>query len=624
MTPTVRSVDQVTILIPAHGAAGKLRVCLQSLAQHVSSGCPVLVLDDATPDSSIADCCRQLALPNVSYLRSETNRGFVATCNWGITQAQPGSDILLLNSDTEVTAGFLDEMLRVLYLHERHAAVCPRSNSATIFSIPVGTHTCSPRESFAIWQDLKSDLPEYTIMPTAVGFCMLIKAEVLQRFGLFDEIYSPGYNEENDFVCRINRYGYSALAANHAFVYHYESSTFGVRRKTLEAEHALVLNGRYPEYQPKVSNYLNFELDPLETFAILRRAHRPSLFYDLFHLPAKYTGSSEFALSLLRELHTQTEGEWDLYVGVSEEARFFASELHGYELFADLPGANKVFDVAFKPAQIFTWDEFKRMNRLAPRLSFVLQDIIAVRSDILAYPDRRTIFLQTVQLADQIITISDFTRTDFEAFFQLPLASQTIYHGTNVGLTPGEAMPGEFVLVIGNKFVHKGVREAVPHLTQAGPVKILGGDPPSGILPRNIHWLESGQLTRSHIRELYAKASVLVYPSFYEGFGLPIIEGLALGKPVVALDNQLNRELAATLNSDRLTLIQTFTQLQSAIETVQKTSAIALLPLNMRRWSGVATDYAASLRALMNQPQNPAKLRARGLFLRTLQAASHL
>lgn len=614
----------VAILIPAFGAADKLRVCLRSLATSVSPDCAIFVLDDGTPDTSVADCCRHESLPNLTYLRSDTNRGFVATCNWGLTQAPGDSDILLLNSDTEVTPGFLEEMTRVLYLHERHAAVCPRSNNATIFSVPPGRHDCTPQESFAIWQSLKADLPEYTMMPTAVGFCLLIKGEVLDRFGLFDEIYSPGYNEENDFVCRINRYGYSAVAANHAFVFHYESSTFGTRRETLEAEHALILNARYPEYQPKVSNYVQFEIDPLERFAIRRGRRRPSLFYDLFHLPPRYTGSSEFALSLLREIHTQTEDEWDLYVGVSEEARFFASELHGYQLFDDGPGASRTFDLAFKPAQVFTWAEFKRMHRLAPRISFVLQDIIAVRSDILAYPARRTIFLETVQMADQVITISDFTRSDFEAYFQVELDSQTIHHGTNAGITPAEGMAGEFVLVVGNNFAHKGVREVLPYLAQLGPVKVLGGQPPSDTLPANVIWLQSGQLTRNLIRELYAKASVLVYPSYYEGFGLPIVEGLALGKPVIALDNELNRELASTLNNGRLTLIQTFRGLQEAVAISLHSGAAPPLPLPVRRWKDVAREYVSALRGLMNQPQNAARLRARSRFMRTLHAADHL
>ena len=484
----------------------------------------------------------------------------------------------------------------------------------------------SPDESFTIWQDIRGDLPDFGVMPTAVGFCMLVKASVLEKFGLFDEIYSPGYNEENDFVCRINLYGYSAVVANKAFVYHYESSTFGPRRRALEAEHHKILIERYPEYRKKISNYLEFEVDPLEAFSILRRKHRPRVLYDLFHLPAKYSGSSEFALNLLRDLYTQTQDEWELFVGVSEEARFFSGELNGYRLFDDRPSAELLFDLAFKPAQIFTWAEFKRMNRLSPRLSFVLQDIIAVRCDYLAYPDRKTVFSKTIELADQVLTISEFTRADAETYFGFPLVSQTIHHGTNAGLTPPESMKGEYVLLVGNSFAHKGVKDAVRYLTEVGPVRVLGGDKPTDGVPDNIEWVASGKLTRGFMRELYAKASILVYPSYYEGFGLPIIEGLALGKPVVALDNDLNRELAASLKDENLTLVRSLRDLKDVVAKKLRMSngKVAHLPLNVRRWSDVAQEYVLALSHLLAEPPNAAKMRARSQLIRVLNAAGHL
>ena len=88
-------------------------------------------------------------------------------------------------------------------------------------------------------------------MPTAVGFCMLIKNVVLRQLGVFDPVYSPGYNEENDFVCRINRHGYSAVSAHHAFVFHDESSSFGPRRKALDQRNRQVLDTRYPDTHAK-------------------------------------------------------------------------------------------------------------------------------------------------------------------------------------------------------------------------------------------------------------------------------------------------------------------------------------------------------------------------------------
>ena len=239
---------RTAILIPAYGAALQLRTCLASLSQFAPADCTISVLDDATPDDSIRQVCEEAApsLPQLHYVSSQVNRGFVNSCNWGAENLrEPEDDLLLLNSNTEVTAGFLEELRAVLYLHERHGVVSPRSNSATIFSIP-----------HLAWTELRNILPRYQIMPTAARFCMLIKAEILKHFGLFDEIYSAGCDEENDFVCRINRYGYSALAANRAYVFCHESSSLGPRRAALEENRSQILQFRYPEYERKVADYL--------------------------------------------------------------------------------------------------------------------------------------------------------------------------------------------------------------------------------------------------------------------------------------------------------------------------------------------------------------------------------
>ncbi len=627
MSKNSPSTKNVSILIPAYGAADKLAVCLRSLREHAPGDCHVFVLDDGTPDSSISRCCTENAFANLTYLRSDENRGFVVTCNWGWSEVAPrGQDILLLNSDTKVTAGFLEEMLRVLYLHERHGTVCPRSNNATIYSVPIDIAGITPEESFRIWREISSDLPDYTVMPTAVGFCMLIKAAVLDRFGLFDEVYSPGYNEENDFVCRINRYGFSAVAANHAFVFHYENSSFGARRRALEQRNGDILRTRYPEYERAVTEYFQYSLDPVERFAVLRRhKSRPAILYDLFHLSNSHSGTSEFSLNLLREIHTLMAEECDVVIGLSEKGRFFAPELNGYTLYEDRPGGEMLFDLAFKPCQIFTWAEFRRMARLSPRVALTLQDIIAVRCNYLTSVDRKTIFSKTVELSDKVFTISSYTHSDFEAFFIQDFEAQVIHHGSNVGLTAAEFLPGEHILLMGNSYAHKGVNDALPHLLEFGPIAVLGGEPPDEALPTHVKWHTSGTLSRMRIRELFSKARLLVYPSHYEGYGLPIIDALSLGKPVVALDTEVNRELKSALSDTaEFVLVHSFEELPGIIPALlEKNGSGENRPAGMRDWKQVAEEYVAAFRKLLKQPPDARKLRARHDFVRVMESSRH-
>jgi GT2 family glycosyltransferase len=605
---------RASILIPAYGAAPLLRKCLLSLARFAPPECLVYVLDDATPDEGIRETCAEIvdSLPQLRYERSEVNRGFVGICNWGCEKfREPESDVLLLNSDTEVTSGFLEEMQAVLHLHEKHGVVSPRSDNATIFSIPHDQ-----------WDEIRHVLPRYQIMPTAVGFCMLIRGEILDRFPLFDECYSPGYNEENDFICRINRYGYSALAANWAYVFHHDSSSFGFRRAKLEEAHRQILLFRYPEYERKVADYERFHKDPVERFAALLTPHRPRILYDLFHLPPAYTGTSDFGLNLLRELSRIVKNEFELSVGVHPAVRFFSHELTGYRIYNDLPDSSEVFDLIFKPCQIFSWIEFVRMDRLSPRLAFCLQDIIGVRCDYFNSARRQIVLQRTAELSDRIFTISDFSRSDFAAYYRTDIPMQVIHHGTNFGMTDGEFRAGgEYVLLMGNDYVHKGLHDAIERLGTDLPLVVLGGKQEP--LPANVRRFASGKLTRQRLRELYAGARVVVYPSHYEGFGLPVIDTLALGKPVVVLDSAVNRELASALGDTNLHRIGSMKDLRSIVERLFRMEPAERIDgQEPRRWHDVAQDYARAFREMLSRDFDLPRMRARWELLRTLDSAT--
>jgi GT2 family glycosyltransferase len=85
---------------------------------------------------------------------------------------------------------------------------------------------------------------------------MLVRRDLIDRFGFFDPIYSPGYGEENDFCCRIARHGYTSVLANWAFVFHRGGVSFEeTRRRELQRAHMSILRERYPEYEPRIDEY---------------------------------------------------------------------------------------------------------------------------------------------------------------------------------------------------------------------------------------------------------------------------------------------------------------------------------------------------------------------------------
>ncbi len=213
---------------------------------------------------------------------------------------------------------------------------------------------------------------------------------------------------------------------------------------------------------PNVQHHLRYGVDPVDHFSTLWLDHRKTILFDLFHLPAKHCGTSEFALNLLLQLAPLLEDRYELTIGVSEKAQvFFAPELTGYRLYDSRRGEDR-FDLVFKPSQIFTWQELRRMVRLGGRIAYTLLDIIAARCDYIGSPDIRMLFRTSAQVADRVMTISEFSKRDFMAFYGVPASFEVIYPGTLE--TPSADARGKHVLVVGNGFQHKAVLRAVHEL----------------------------------------------------------------------------------------------------------------------------------------------------------------
>jgi hypothetical protein len=277
------------------------------------------------------------------------------------------------------------------------------------------------------------------------------------------------------------------------------------------------------------------------------------------------------------------------------------------------------FDFVFKSCQLFTWDEFRRMARLAPRVAYALLDIIAVRCDYLGAADRQILFRKTAELSDCVFAISEFSCSDFAAYYNSEIRMNVIHLGTNLGRTAGEFRTGEYILVMGNDYVHKGVADAVSRLNGKWPVVVMGGKPQTEAQPENIRWLGTGDLSRQHIRELLVNARMMVYPSHYEGFGLPVVDALALGKPVVVLDSEVTRELAEITGDRNLHRIESLSQLQDSVLQVfdHETTVPEASP---RTWRAVAEEYVAAFREILARDVDVAKLRARWDTLCTLES----
>lgn len=211
-----------SIIVVTHNQLQYTRQCLESLRFRTDEPYEMIVVDNGSTDGSI-DYLR--AQPNVTLIANPDNRGFPAAVNQGLRCAQ-GRQVLLLNNDTVLTTGWLRKLLDALYSDPKTGLVGPVSNSVSGFQeIPVSYSDLASLDGFA-WEQGRHHAGEYIEVERLVGFCLLIRREVIDAIGLLDERFGIGNFEDDDYCRRAQGAGYRTVMALDSFVHHFGSRTF--------------------------------------------------------------------------------------------------------------------------------------------------------------------------------------------------------------------------------------------------------------------------------------------------------------------------------------------------------------------------------------------------------------
>ena len=248
-----RKSEAVDIIVPVYNGYDDLQLCIPSVKKHTDLKKHRLILiNDCSPDERIAPYLDSLADENILILHNEKNLGFSGNVNKGM-QLSEDRDVLLLNSDTIVTEGWIEKIAACAYMDDSTGTVTPLSNSATLCSVPV---MCQDNpipegqtvDSYAALIE-RCSLKRYPRITVAVGFCMFIKRVLIEDIGYFDAAtFGRGYGEENDFCNRAEQAGYHHLLCDDTFVYHKGTASFDTEEKQkLLKSHEAILNERYPD-----------------------------------------------------------------------------------------------------------------------------------------------------------------------------------------------------------------------------------------------------------------------------------------------------------------------------------------------------------------------------------------
>lgn len=642
--------NPVTVVIPIYGKAQLTVRAVTSVIENVNlEKNRLIVINDGGPErEEIRRTLLNLlaGLSNATYVENQTNLGFVLSCNRVVEELDhSANDILILNSDAALTKGAVEELVDVLSVSERHAIAVPRTSNGPIASFPSNPRTIySENESHLLFLKHHKELPRYSLVPTAPGFCVLLKRKVIENYGLFDSWFSPGYDEENDFILRVNQAGYSTVLANHAFVFHAGSQSFGNRRPVLQAKHAKELLRRYPYFPELLSQYFDFRIDPVDMFAdFLETPAIPRVLIDCSQLALITNGTSKNILSFLYFISEKIESKhlnWDVTILASSEAiDFYGLAKSRLKVISAEGECDEVFDVGVAVSPIWNIESLCRLSDTCSRIVISHLDIIALRAGQLIANDkaRETAVFSALEWADCTVFISESALQDIRAFSpQSPIRSHVIISQGNptefegwkkvdnklarvtqdfVGTSQDETK----VLIVGNGFPHKQVELAIGALDNpVFEVVALGSQNKQQGAVRQI---ASGKVAEHTIAELHNQADVIVIPSAYEGYGLSIPQAIASGKPVVVFETETSREVVSGLSANQnVTFFDKFSELKNIVMNAkQENRRTKTSPL--RTISDYNSEFVETIEQVLSTPVEISLLRQRVHHLRKLKLA---
>jgi GT2 family glycosyltransferase/glycosyltransferase involved in cell wall biosynthesis len=244
--PTHEDVE-VSIIIPVFNQFQYTHACLGSLqAAEERSTFEVIVVDDCSTDETTEFVPR---MGGVVYVRSETNSGFIASCNRGAEKAR-GKHLLFLNNDTIVKEGWLTALVDT-FAEEPRAGI-------------VGSKLVYPdgrlqEAGGIIWRDGSGwnygkfddpEKPEYNYL-REVDYCsaaaLMIPRSLFQKVEGFDPRYAPAYYEDTDLSFKVRRAGHKVLYQPLSEVIHYEGVTGGVDLSTGTKKHQEINRATFAE-----------------------------------------------------------------------------------------------------------------------------------------------------------------------------------------------------------------------------------------------------------------------------------------------------------------------------------------------------------------------------------------
>ena len=213
---------QCDIIIPVWNKKDLTKRCIENIVKNTRCPYKLIIIDNASdsPTKDYLESLKENEELEIKLIRNEENLGNTKAVNQGI-KASDAPFVCILDNDTVVCDGWLHEMIAVANSDKSIGIVNPSSNTLGVSpksNSQEGIEKCA--------EECKEFRGQKVEIGACVGFCSLVKREVIEKIGGWDEAFSPGYFDDTEYSYRAYKAGHKSVCAKAAYVYHNEHSSF--------------------------------------------------------------------------------------------------------------------------------------------------------------------------------------------------------------------------------------------------------------------------------------------------------------------------------------------------------------------------------------------------------------